>query len=385
MATISINYDSNGDVELILGMENTCLKPEAQKALLSTKQEESPPRMQEGPSSNKEDPASGKQEEYAKYSVGPLSIITKEIRLRVSSLKLISSSRYFQGMFEGPAFCERKELIEHGFVEIELLDPDDDPTAMMIILGILYETSTQVPPRLDLQMLYKVTVLVDKYQWHTLVAPHAISWFDGLVDSQGLPDKFDQTLLMWLWIAWIFERKYHFKVLSRVAQQDACNSIDLTDESIRLSTRTLKAINEQREAAFLKIEQVIQAFQKQLLGSEIQKTNPIPVQERVKYMVFGFATFSSQYLKVGEFSLPDHAGSSVRSLKNSINSLPSVRGFAVTSPTGGVGEIINGGIWDLENKLQTAMNDLKMDDWGLEYDDFKPRAICNQQNRVLDS
>ncbi|KAH8798364.1 hypothetical protein F5884DRAFT_813964 [Xylogone sp. PMI_703] len=328
MGTISINFDSNGDVELILGMENTCLKPEAQKALPSTKQEESPPRTQEGPSSNKEDPASGKQEEYAKYSVGPLSIITKEIRLRVSSLKLISSSRYFQGMFEGPAFCERKELIEHGFVEIELLDPDDDPTAMMIILGILYETSTQVPPRLDLQMLYKVTVLVDKYQWHTLVTPHAILWFDGLVDSQGLPDKFDQTLLMWLWIAWIFERKYHFKVLSRVAQQDACSSIDLKDESIRLSTGTLKAINEQREAAFLKIEQAIQAFQKQLLGSE---ADPIPEQERLKYMVLGFTAFSSQYLKVGGFSLPDHAGSSVRSLKNSINSLQSIRDFNVTS------------------------------------------------------
>lgn len=217
MATISIDYDSNGDIELILEeKDNTPLNQAAQQA---------------SPSSEQEKPA--------KYNVGPLSVKVKEVRLRVSSLKLISSSRYFQAMLEGSRFHEGEELKEHGFVEIKLLDPEDEPTAMMIILGILYENDVQVPIELDLPTLDKVAVLVDKYQWHALVTPHAISWFDSLMNSPGLPDVSDKAFWKWLFIAWLFGMKDHFKALSRVAQQDACNSIDLTDKSIRLSTRAL--------------------------------------------------------------------------------------------------------------------------------------------------
>jgi hypothetical protein len=215
MATISIDCDSNGDVELILEeKDNTPLNQAAPQA---------------SPSSEQEKPA--------KYNVGPLGVKVKEVHLRVSSLKLISSSRYFQAMLEGSGFREGEELKEHGFVEIKLLDSEDEPTAMMIILGILYENDVQVPIELDLPTL--VAVLVDKYQWHALVTPHAISWFDSLLNSQGLPDASDKAFWIWLFIAWLFGMKDHFKTLSRVAQQDACISIDLTDKSIRLSTRAL--------------------------------------------------------------------------------------------------------------------------------------------------
>jgi len=215
MASIFIDYDSNGDVELILEEDNnTCLDQAVQT------------------------PSSSENEKPAKYNVGPLSIKIKEVHLRASSLKLISSSSYFQAMFEGSEFREGKELKEHGFVKIELLDSEDEPTAMMIVLGILHGNDVhQVPIELDLPMLYKVAVLVDKYQWHALVTPHAISWLDKLLNSRDLPDASGKTLLMQLWIAWLFGMKDHFKALSRIAQQDSCHSIDLTDESIRLPTR----------------------------------------------------------------------------------------------------------------------------------------------------
>ena len=135
MATISIDYDSNGDIELILEeKDNTPLNQAAQQA---------------SPSSEQEKPA--------KYNVGPLSVKVKEVRLRVSSLKLISSSRYFQAMLEGSRFHEGEELKEHGFVEIKLLDPEDEPTAMMIILGILYENDVQVPIELATKLGAKKT------------------------------------------------------------------------------------------------------------------------------------------------------------------------------------------------------------------------------------
>jgi hypothetical protein len=109
----------------------------------------------------------------------------------------------------------------------------------MIVLGILYSSDVQMPTDIDLQKLYNVATLVDKYEWHAPVAPRAISWFDRLEASQGLPDIFDETLLTWLWIAWVFGLKDHIKKLSRVAQQHASKPIDLADERILLPSSIL--------------------------------------------------------------------------------------------------------------------------------------------------
>ena len=216
MATISVDYDSNGDVELILKE-----KTEADQL------------APQGGSSSTE------QQMLRNCVVGFLNFKVKEVRLRVSSKKLTSSSRYFQAMFEGSRFREAEELKEHGFVTIELSDPEDDPTAMIIVLGILCSSDVQVPTDIDLRTLHNVTTLVDKYYLHETVAPQAVSWFDKLEASQGLPNTFDETLLMWLWIAWVFGMKDRFKELSRVAQQCASKSIDLADEKILLPSNVL--------------------------------------------------------------------------------------------------------------------------------------------------
>jgi hypothetical protein len=107
--------------------------------------------------------------------VGPLVVNAKEVRLRVSALKLASSSSYFQAMLESSTFVEGRELKENGFVQVKLLGQEDDPTAMIIILGIMYENNVEVPTEMDISMMEKVAVLIDKYQWHALAAPHANS------------------------------------------------------------------------------------------------------------------------------------------------------------------------------------------------------------------
>jgi hypothetical protein len=99
-------------------------------------------------------------------------------------------------------------------------------------------------------------------------------------------------------------------------------------------------------------------------------------------MVFGFATFCSKDLEIGEFAVPDYAGSSIRSLRHRINLSQSMGGFMVGGPNGSEQHIIPSGPWDLKNELQKAITDLKMDEWGLDYDDFKPSLVDNQPNRV---
>jgi len=102
----------------------------------------------------------------------------------------------------------------------------------------------------------------------------------------------------------------------------------------------------------------------------------------LRYMVFGYAKFFSQHLELGEFAAPDHAGSSIRSLRNRIDEFQSTEGFHVISPNGGRRHVISGGSWDLKKELQKTIIDLKMDEWGLVYDDFKPSLVDNKPNRV---
>jgi hypothetical protein len=200
MATVFIDYDSNGDVELILEHKDTTHSNQ-------TTQQPSPSGEQE------------KLVEQRKYNVGPLVVNAKEVRLRVSALKLASSSSYFQAMLESSTFVEGRELKENGFVQIKLLGPEDDPTAMIIILGIMYENNVEVPTEMDISMMEKVAVLIDKYQWHALAAPHANSWYYSLLSSQGsLPDGSNPKILTWLWLAWLFDDKDHFKSWSRIVQ-----------------------------------------------------------------------------------------------------------------------------------------------------------------------
>jgi hypothetical protein len=113
-----------------------------------------------------------------------------------------------------------------------------------------------------------------------------------------------------------------------------------------------------------------------------QEKAPLPAQEMGKCAVFGFAVFSSRDLKLGDFAAPDHAGTSIRSLRDSINALQSMEGFVVRAPSGGKGSIHSGGEFDLKSELQEAIKRLGMDEWGLEYDDFNPSLVDSRPDSV---
>jgi hypothetical protein len=107
-----------------------------------------------------------------------------------------------------------------------------------------------------------------------------------------------------------------------------------------------------------------------------------PEHTLLRAMALGFLSLCSQKLQLGEFRTPDHAGCSVGWLKRSINALESMKGFRVCPPNEhGCKSIVGGGGWDVKKKLQDAMTDLKIEEWGLDYDDFKstvdPKRPCS--------
>jgi hypothetical protein len=90
-------------------------------------------------------------------------------------------------------------------------------------------------------------------------------------------------------------------------------------------------------------------------------------------MAFGFATLCSKDLRLGEFATPDHAGISIQSLKYHIDTLRSMKDFQVSSNSKNSNAqlIVPGGKWDLKKQLQKAIRDLKMEQWGLDYDKYR--------------
>ncbi|KUJ11366.1 uncharacterized protein LY89DRAFT_723173 [Mollisia scopiformis] len=345
-----------GDVELVLAAKET-------KDLAQVQGQEASPTNEEV--------------RPAAYNIGPLNVEVARFKLRVSSSKLIASSDYFKAMLDS-SFREGTELKEKDFVTIELLE--DDPLAMMIILAILHGNHVQVPKKIDLPMLNKVAIIVDKYQWHELITPHATSYFDSLMNVHGPWKSFDKDLLIYLWIAWLFGMKDHFETLSKAAQHEATSSIDFTDERIRLPVRVLKAINEQRTIAFQKIEKTIANFKTQMLTVDNMKSQKLKQSKMLVSMVLGNAMFCSQELQLGDFALPDYAGSSVRLLREGIDVVQTANGLMIKAKKEADTSryIQDGGRWDLNYKLEEAIKALNMDGWGLNFDDFK-----NISGRIL--
>jgi hypothetical protein len=104
----------------------------------------------------------------------------------------------------------------------------------------------------------------------------------------------------------------------------------------------------------------------------------------LKWMMDGFVTFCSKSLELAEFAAPDHAGRSIRSLRNGIKLTRSMHGIFVRRYIRDgqyVSATHRGGSWELKDELQGAINDLKIDEWGLDYDDFRPSHASNRQNR----
>jgi hypothetical protein len=214
MSTLFLDYDSMGDVELIL-------------------------ERMEGPPPTEDSEQNSEDATVMEFDVGSLTLELKKLCLRVSSEKLTSSSHYFQAMFKESRFRESADLKNNGNAKINLPWPEHDPFAITIIMGILHGSSVTLPDQVDLPMLENIATLVDKYDLRNDVTPHATQWAEDLLRREKPPKDFNDRLFPWLWISWVFGLKKHFRNFSQVAQRYSEGPIDLADPSIRLPERVV--------------------------------------------------------------------------------------------------------------------------------------------------
>jgi BTB/POZ domain len=143
----------------------------------------------------------------------------KEIHMLVSSKHLMLASPVFKAMLQHNNFKEGDMLRSSGQVKVPL--PDDDPTALKILLDIVHGRVRQVPRQVNLKVMTELSVLVDKYQMLEVVELYAEVWMNTLKTS--VPMFFTADLLAWLSISWVFGLADIFKQISRIAMRGSTN------------------------------------------------------------------------------------------------------------------------------------------------------------------
>lgn len=145
-----------------------------------------------------------------------------EVHMLVSSKHLKVASPVFRAMFK-PDFCREGELLKsRDIAEMDL--PDDDPEPFEVLMNVLHGRVRQVPEQINLQMLAKLSILVDKYQILEPLEIYLRLWMPEL--NKEFPEQLGPDMLTWLNIAWVFKFRIRFETLIRMAIKQSRSKIE---------------------------------------------------------------------------------------------------------------------------------------------------------------
>lgn len=118
----------------------------------------------------------------------------------VCSRTLSRGSPVFRRLLNGP-WTEKRPLDGSAWT-VKL--PDDRPSPMSILLGILHGHFRHVPPILSLVQLYQLCVCADKYDITRPLSPWAASW---CMEARRTPRATVEDNAQAAWIAWVLGDK----------------------------------------------------------------------------------------------------------------------------------------------------------------------------------
>ncbi|CZR60552.1 uncharacterized protein PAC_10448 [Phialocephala subalpina] len=190
--------------------------------------------------------------------------VIKEVEMLVSAKHLMLASPVFKAMFKHD-FVEGETLRATGKVEVAL--PDDDTTAMEIVLNIIHGRVRQVPKQLTLDVVTALSIIVDKYRMHEVVELYVELWIAHLKPS--MPKYYSQDLYKWLSVAWVFKLPDIFKHISWISARETYAGGFLTpppDPSLPIPEPILAEIGELRRKAISDALSIIAQLKDKLTG-----------------------------------------------------------------------------------------------------------------------
>ncbi|KAH7114094.1 hypothetical protein EDB81DRAFT_824085 [Dactylonectria macrodidyma] len=161
-----------------------------------------------------------------------------KIRFQVSSRHLTLASPIFRAMLDGPwkEGTASKESLR------SIMANTWDVDALLIVLNIIHGHHRKVPKSLSLEMLTKVSTIVDYYNCHEIVEIFADRWLNGM--ARAPPDYYGRDSTLFLCVAWVFRWSGHVKAMTELALRHGEGPIETPDLPI---AGILEKIDEKRQ------------------------------------------------------------------------------------------------------------------------------------------
>ncbi|KAE8453983.1 hypothetical protein EG329_007759 [Mollisiaceae sp. DMI_Dod_QoI] len=236
-----------------------------------------------------------------------LEEIGANVDMIVSSRHLMLASPVFKAMLRLDGFKEGHKLESAGKAEIPL--PDDDPEALIILLDIIHGRNRRIPRQISLDLMTKVTILVDKYQMVEAAEVFSESWIEHL--KMSIPTEYvtpeDQTAVhKWIGISWVFGNRKEFQDMTMFVQRGCGSDLEeKIEEGLLIPDIIIDTITQKRKDALFElyalVEQTIRRYQRQDIFC--LRTRDVECRPSCDALLLGSLTRSASAL--GIYPVPD--------------------------------------------------------------------------------
>jgi len=221
-----VNIDPNGDLLLIL------TKHEKNKEVSND-----PPVEDDDRKQNMESPIKKECHEKDENPRKPSIPIPGRVHVRVSSKHMTLASPIFRVMLAPNGFMEGRDLELFGRVEVPL--PDDDDAALILLLRIIHNHTKEIPVSIELELLTKVALLVDKYRLQDAVEFFSKIWMNHVDHRTG---SFHLNIPQWLCISLIFRNKQLFDKVAGLAVEHSDINFGINFDDLPIPDRLIGTI-----------------------------------------------------------------------------------------------------------------------------------------------
>ena len=150
--------------------------------------------------------------------VGPEEV---SIRYYVSSRHLMLASPMLKRALLKDGFAESRRDGTDGLYHVEA--SDWDPEAFLIVLRIVHGRNKQVPREVTLEMLAKIAILEDYFNFGQALDPFTDIWIERLAKTP-IPAVCCRNVVLWVWVAWVFDIEKQFLEATATAIQQSTDS-----------------------------------------------------------------------------------------------------------------------------------------------------------------